>query len=316
MEANLQVAETVIAFSVVILICLLLRRFSIIKEGDEKVFSKLLTQLVLPAAIFLQLSSAPIKSSQIMMVVAIIIAGLLSILLAALAGRLLKLSKPKTGALMLTSSFGSSALLGYPLISYSFPGNPEALADAVLLSELGVGLPIFILGPAIAIYYGDHSSEIRLNKSVFTSYFFSPVFLSVLAGILISFFPFNRDHGFIAPFYEALRMMYGSLTVLACLIIALQLKLKSLKGLLPLFFISAAIQMLFQPFAAHAQAALYHLPSIQTQVLVLISTMPSAVLGPVFASRYNCAPATASALVMAHILLSIVMIPAVYYLMN
>jgi hypothetical protein len=34
----------------------------------------------------------------------------------------------------------------------------------------------------------------------------------------------------------------------------------------------------------------------------------------VFASRHDCAPETASALVMAHIVLSIVMIPAVFYL--
>jgi len=105
MAMNLQVFETVLAFTIIIIFCLLLRKFSIIKEEDGKVFSKLLTNAVLPAVIFLQLSATPIKGSQFLLVIAILIAGILSMFLALLAGRFLKLSKAKTGALMLTSSF-------------------------------------------------------------------------------------------------------------------------------------------------------------------------------------------------------------------
>ncbi len=313
MHANLQVFETVFAFTIVVMFCLLLRRYSIIKESDGNVFAKLLTQAVLPTVIFLQLSATPIKGNQLLLVLAILIAGILSMLLAYGAGRMLLLSKAKTGALMLTSSFGSSALLGYPFIAFSFPDNPEAIADAVLLSELGVGLPLFIIGPAIAIFFGDKPEHEKSGKAISLAYFRSPIFIAVILGILVSFLPINRENVLLAPFFEALKMINGALTIIACLILALQLKLKSLKGIIPLFIISAIIQMWFQPFVAHTQATLYHLSTIQTQVLVLVSAMPSAVLGPVFASRYNCAPDTASALVMAHIIMSIAMIPVVFY---
>ena len=316
MLVTLQVFETVFAFTIVVLFCLLLRKYSVIKEEDGNVFAKLLTQAVLPAVIFLQLSATPIKSSQFLLVLSIFVAGVLSMLLAWIAGRLLRLSKAKIGALMLTSSFGSSALLGYPFISFAFPNNPEAIADAVLLSELGVGLPIFILGPAIAIFFGDKTGNFILKKAFSLSYFRSTVFISVLLGIIFSFLPINRGNSFIAPFFESLKMINGALAILACLILSLQLKLRSLKGLLPLFIISAIIQMWFQPLIAHIQATLYNLSAIQTQVLILVSSMPSAVLGPVFATRYNCAPETASSLVMAHIVLSIVMIPAVFYFLR
>jgi predicted permease len=310
---NLQVFETVFAFTIIILLCLLLRKLSIVKAEDGKIFSRLLTQVVLPAVIFLQLSATPIKSNQFLLVFAVLVAGVLSMLLAWLAGRMLKLSKAKTGALMLTSSFGSSALLGYPFIAFSFPNNPEAIADAVLLSELGVGLPMFIIGPAIAIYFGNKSDNFSLRKTFSLSYFRSPIFISIILGIAVSFIPFNREFFLIAPFFDALKMINGALSVLACLILALQLKYIPLKGIIPLFIISALIQMWFQPFIAHTQATLYNLSILQTQVLVLVSSMPSAVLGPVFASHHDCAPETASALVMAHIVLSIVMIPAVFY---
>lgn len=316
MLVSLQVFETVFAFTIVVLFCLMLRKYAVIKEEDGRVFAKLLTQAVLPAVIFLQLSATPIKASQFLLVVSIFVAGVLSMLLAWVTGRLLKLSKAKIGALMLTSSFGSSALLGYPFIAFTFPNNPDAIADAVLLSELGVGLPMFILGPAIAIFFGEKTEDFNLKKAFSLEYFRSPIFISVLLGISVSFLPINRENSLIVPFFEALKMINGALAILSCLILSLTLNFKSLKGLLPLFIISALIQMWFQPFIAHTQATLYHLSTIQTQVLVLISSMPSAVLGPVFATRYNCAPETTSALVIAHIVLSIAMIPAVFYLMG
>ena len=316
MTANLQVFETVLSFAIVVVLCLLLRKLEIIKKSDSDVFAKLLTQAVLPAVIFLQLSATPMKSSQFLLVISMLIAGILSMLLAWLCARLLGLSKAKTGALILVSSFGSSALIGYPFIAFTFPNNPEAMADAVLLSELGVGLPIFIFGPAIAMYFGDKTEKFNFRQSFSLSYFFSPVFISVVLGILISFLPFDRNNSFVAPFFEALKMINGALTIFACIVLSLQLELKALKGLLPLLIVSALIQMWFEPFIAHTQATLYHLSVLQTQVLVLISSMPSAVLGPVFASRYKCSPETASALVMANIILSIAMIPAVFYLIG
>lgn len=316
MGVQLQVFETVVSFIIVVMLGLTLKRFSVIKTDDVKMLTNLLTKAVLPAVIFLQLSAAPIKSSQLLMVVSIFIAGLLSILVAWIAAKLMKLTSETTGALMLTSSFGASAFIGYPFISFSFPDNAEAMADAVFLSELGVGLPLFLLGPAIAMYFGSKPENSAAKRTFSFSYFSSPIFISVVLGIAVSFVPFNRGNSFIAPFFEALKMINGTMATLACLILALQLKKVQLKGLIPLLVISALIQMWFQPFIARTEASLFHLSAIQTQVLIMISAMPSAVLGPVFASHYNCAPETTTALVMAHILLSIAMIPAAFYFMG
>ncbi len=316
MTVSLQVFETVFAFIIVILLCLVLRKFSIIKEEDGKVFSNLLTKAVLPAVIFLQLSATPIRTNQFLLVFAVFVAGVLSMLLAWSLGRIMKLSRAKTGALMLTSSFGASALFGYPFIAFSFQNNPEAMADAVLLSELGVGLPMFILGPAVAMHFGDKIEQSGIKRAPFWVYFRSPIFASIVLGMAFSFIPFDRSHSYIVPFFEALKMINGALAILACLVLSLNLKMISLKGIIPLFIISALIQMGFQPLIAHAQAITYNLSTLQTQVLVLICSLPSAVLGPVFAKQHDCAPDTASALVMAHIVLSIVMVPAVFYLLG
>jgi hypothetical protein len=45
-------------------------------------------------------------------------------------------------------------MLGYPLISQAFPGNMQAMEEAVVTSEFGVGFLLFIFGPFIAMYFG------------------------------------------------------------------------------------------------------------------------------------------------------------------
>ena len=116
MEVTLQVFETVFAFTIVVMFCLLLRKYSIIKEEDGKVFARLLTQAVLPAVIFLQLSATPIKAGQFLLVLSIFVAGILSMLAAWLAGRALKLSKPKPGFVWL-------------IIDTKLPGHEQPLVE-------------------------------------------------------------------------------------------------------------------------------------------------------------------------------------------
>ncbi|MCX6678049.1 MAG: AEC family transporter [Methanothrix sp.] len=316
MTADLHVFESVSAFSLVVVSCIIMKKKSIVREEDAALCARLLTQAALPAFIFFQLSTHPLSSHQFLMVLAMVVTGIISMGAAWLAGKALRFDRQKIGALLLTSSFGSTALIGYPLIQFSFPNNPEALTDAILLSELGVGLPIFILGPAIAMHFGEESGNTGTKTSIFAEYFHSPIFFAVALGLIIAPLQIPTDHWFLAPFYEALSIIGNAVAVLACLILGLQLKIKSLKGIWTLLIISAIIQMGLQPWIAHVQAGLYHLSVEQTQVLTLISSMPCAVLGSVFATHYKCASDTTSALIMMHILLSIVLVPLTFAVLN
>jgi hypothetical protein len=310
--ASLQVAETVAAFAAVVLLVVLLKRLGVIHAPDQAVFARLLTQVVIPAVVFYQLAIHPLDGRKFLLVLAMFLAGCASLFLAWLAGRLLRLDRPHTGALMITSAFGSSALLGYPLIQFAFPHNPEAMADAVLVSELGVGLPIFILCPLIAMHFGAARGESRgFSWGVLAGYLRSPIFLAVVIGLLASRCPVLAAPAN-AGLLRAPQMIEGSLTFLACLVLGLQLSFRSPAGLLPLVVVSAILQMGIQPALAHAQATLYGLGLEQRQVLTLISAMPSAVLGPVFASHYECAGETAASLVFVNILLSVLFVPLTF----
>jgi malate permease and related proteins len=311
--STLQVTETIFAFALVVLLIVILKKNNIVSAGDLKLYSKLMTKAILPAVIFLQLSTYPVHKDQFILVLIMFTAGLLSMLITWIAGKMMHLKNETLGMLIITSTFGSSALIGYPLISFAFPGNPVAMADAILVSELGVGLPIFTLCPMVACYYGTGSSGFNSIYRTLLDYVKSPIFISVIAGIIVSQFQMIVKNPFAAPVWEALRMIEGTLTVLACLILGLQLKFMSLRKILPLFLVSAIIQIGIQPFLASFGADLMHVGLLDKQVLILISAMPSAVLGTVFATQYQCDSETASEIVFLNILVSLIGIPLVYY---
>ena len=313
---NLQVTESVLAFSLVVLAIVLLKQASVISQEDGKLFARLLTQVVLPAMIFSQLAFLPVSSRQLLLVVVMIVSGVASLLVAWLIGRLLRLPRPKVGALMISSSFGSSAFIGYPMIQFAFPNNPQAMADAILVSELGVGLPIFTLCPLVAMHFGAAAEDGAGLWSTVRDYCLSPIFMAVLLGLVTSFLPIPQGTPFLAPFFAALHMISGTIAFLAALILGLELKFKSLHLMLPLLIASAAIQMGLQPALANWQAGLFHLTQEQRQVLVLISSMPSAVLGTVFATRYQCDSETTSALSFANIILGVLLVPLVFTLLT
>jgi predicted permease len=182
-----------------------------------------------------------------------------------------------------------------------------------MISELGVGLPIFTLCPLVASYYGSGSTGFTSLLTTFTRYLKSPIFISVVAGIVFSQFQDVVTSPYLAPFWESLRMIQGTMTVLACLILGLQLKFGSVGRLIPIFLVSALIQIGIQPFIANFGANLFNITLIDKQVLILISAMPSAVLSTVFATQYDCDPETASDMVFLNIMVSMIGIPLVYY---
>jgi len=110
-------------------------------------------------------------------------------------------------------------LVGYPLIQFAFPKNPQALADAVLISELGVGLPIFTLGPLVAMHFGARVGEAPPLSATLLGYLRSPIFIAVALGLIGAQLPLPLDSPMLAPFLEALRMIEGALTIIACLIL-------------------------------------------------------------------------------------------------
>jgi hypothetical protein len=190
------------------------------------------------------------------------------------------------------------------------------MAEAILISELAVGLPIFTLCPLVAMHFGEASKTAGSLRNTLLQYFRSPIFIAVVLGIAVSQLHLRLESPFLAPILESAKMVDETLAALACLVLGMQIKVGSFKRLLPIVAISSALQMGLQPLLAYGQAVVYHLGGLERQVLVLIAAMPSAVLGPVFAVRYKCGGELASTVTFINILLGALGIPAVFWLLG
>lgn len=183
MNTSLALVEGVLVMLSVILLAILLKRKNILQKEHSALFSRLVMKVTLPALIFSSLVISRFEEKFLMMALVMAAVEIACILLALMVARSLKMGRGETGALILVSAFGMTAMLGYPLISQVFPNNPLALEEAVITSELGVGFLLFIFGPLIAMYYGQ-SEVIKkdLAKSV-GDFFISPIFIALITGI-------------------------------------------------------------------------------------------------------------------------------------
>ena len=310
--AGLHVAETVIAFALLVLAAYLLKRHGVLKEEDSALFARLLTQAVLPATVFYQLWTHPLSGDNFAPVLVMLLSGAVALAISWLAGVPLNFDRQSTGALMIISSFGSSALMGYPIIQYAFSTDPQALAQGIVISELGVGLPIFIFCPAVAMYFGGTFKGRQDLGKLARDYLLSPIFISVALGLAFSRLTVPAGMPLVDTIKEALKMTQGAMVVVSAVILGLQLSFQPASGFWTLIVVSIVMQMLFQPWFSNAVSSLLRMSAENRQVLVLISAMPAAILGPVFAARYDCAAKTATLLTFTHIAISPVLVPAVF----
>jgi hypothetical protein len=303
--------ECVISFAILVSIIYYLKTKNFFVEAEGKSFSKLLVEIVLPAMIFMQLATHRISSGQFILILIMLLSGIITIFISYLIARILTSDRGKIGAFMIASSFGSSALLGYPLIQMVFPNNPEAMIDAVLISEIGVGLPLFIFCPLVAMWFGnERKGEVKFFQ-ILLPYLKSPVFFALILGLIFSVFKIDPGVHVMNTMKSLAQTLGNGIGLLSCVVLGIYLKPKSFKGVILLILFSAVLEMGFQPFITSVQASLFGVSDIHRKILIFISSMPAAILGPVFAVRYDCAPDTASVISYSHIILALISIPLI-----
>ena len=168
MDIQIRVISTIVVLVGLIFLAVGLRWIGLIKEEHGPLFSTLVTHVTLPALIFVSLAKSVLHWEYAVLALLMLMAEIASLGLAWLGGRGLRLAPPQIGAVMLVAGFGSSSLLGYALISQVYSGDNQAIAEAVIISELGVGPALFTLGTMIALYYGSTGGgvDVRMTEAL------------------------------------------------------------------------------------------------------------------------------------------------------
>ncbi len=305
MDAFHHLVEAVVVIVILYALALLLRWRGVLAEKHSMILARIVTDLFLPAIVFVTLAGKSIRLDQLAPAFVMLALELSAIALAWTVSALLRFDRAQQGAIIFCSAFGSSTFLGYSLITQMYPNQPQAMTEAVLISEIGVGYTIFILGPVLAAHFGSGTSGAKSLWSSALSFFRSPVFFALLIGLLWGILGLpGEDNAYLAPIFRVCHILAAALVPVAILAVGLMFKLPSLRSILLPLGIVVLIKLLLKPLAAGAASSLLGFPDLWRAVLVLLAAMPPAVLGPVFLRRYGGDASLASALLLAATLIS------------
>ena len=302
MDFHLSMARSVIGLLLLICMGTLLRRTGLLKEAHGDILTRIITHVTLPAMIFAAVSMTPFEPGKLLLAVVMIVAQLSCALLGWLVARLTHMNRPQTGALVMGATFTSSGFLGYAVIKQVFGADKLALSDAAVASELGVAIIIFTLGIGIAMHYGGKGKV--HGKKEMLRFFYSPIFLSLVLGIGVSFIKLPQNM-VVDILYTVLHTTGAANTLLVTVTIGLMLHFRHFRRILPVIALICIIKLVVQPLLAFGQAQVLHFPQLWQQIVVIEAAMPTAALSAVFAKRYGCDSELSAILVLATFFTSI-----------
>ncbi len=292
--------QALIILIALIFLGMFLRQWGILKESDGLTLSNIIINVSIPALIISALSTQKFEAEKLLLALVMVVSQISCALIAWGISWLLKLSRPRKGALILASTFTSSAFLGYAVVKEAFHNNAEALADAAIVSELGVATLLFTLGIFIAMYFGNSGQEpLKVKLKEMSRFFYSPIFIALIIGIAMSFIELPRQNILVSGIYKMLGLISNANTFMVAVTIGVMLHFRDLRKVWWIVAVAVLIKLIIQPLLSHVQAGMFGFPDIWRQIVVLEAAMPTAAMTAVFAKRYGCDAELTSILIFA-----------------
>jgi len=285
-----------------------LKTRSVLREQDSPTFTRIVTDLLLPALIFSNLARHPIDLEKLGPAAVMFGTTLVALWAAWWIGRLFRLERGQLGAFVLVSGFGSSSSLGYTLISQVYAENPEAVVDAVIIGEIGVAIPFFVIGVPIALHFGSGAHGSGESWRALKAFFRSPIFLALVLGLTVSRLGLPDNYA-TELLYRVLDALGGATVVIVAFAVGLMLKPIHVEDVWLLMLVVAGLKLLLEPFLAAEAAAFFGLAALERDVLLIEAAMPSGTIAAVVSARYGCDGGFAAAVVIVTFIAGLASLP-------
>lgn len=264
-----------IIVSIVLLIALgySLKVMNLLSPDDSKPLTKLVINITLPATIFtamlgnIQASDIAgyLKCTLITLLISLICVGIAYII-----GNYLNMNKKSLYAFMLSCSVGSTAFMGYPIVTGYFGG--DGLIRAIFCDAstfMVLGTISTILGLKLTGKKANILAAILKFPPV-TTWLFSMVLICF--GFSLAKFPFVLVY--------PIKVISLATTPLIMFSVGLSLSPESVKECFKFGLIVTGIRLLIAPISAFGLTSLFGLSGLDKQVTILQASMPPA-LAPV-----------------------------------
>lgn len=299
------------------------KKTRVLLESDAGVLSRFVVNIALPAFIIDAFLNNHVRTEYFKLPIVLWVAAALAFALGVLANGALKGEKRSAGATAMSSAFGNTGYLGYPLTTALLPG---LLPAAVICDQLGMALLLYPGVVIVASVFGRASGE-PISKS-FLRYARSPLFLAMIAGAVIALVrsramsgPELRAIDELAPLGQALASILHGLaeaTIPVILVaIGLLLRTSTLASHWKAVTIIGVIKLLIMPLAGWALARYgLGLHGKTLTVCVLELAVPPSAAATVFAGEYDMDGPLAVAAFFALTVASAVTIPVMLTLLR
>lgn len=315
MDIHLQAGSSILVLLALICGVVVLRRTGIIEQRQAGMFSKLTTRVTLPSVILVSLTHADLAWNNAAIAGLMLSVSVFCLGLGWAIARGFGLDRASTGAVVLASGFGSSSLLGFALITEMFPGDDPAMAEAAILSGLGVQPLMFTAGALIARYYGASEQTPQARRHFAYDYLRSPIFIALVVGLGLSMVLDGDRHPLIEGALDGLHVVGAANTMMVLLSVGLLLRFDRLGDVAGLAVAVGSVNLVVMPILLWLTSHGLALDAHQVEVLVLEGSMPAALLTVALCDAYGADAGLASRLVLATMIASVVTVPALFMIL-
>lgn len=258
-----------------ILIGLALRLLGVLKREDADALNNVIVYLALPALIFTAIRNSQPSLKLLLFPALGWLIVLACMLLAFVAGRLLKLGRPTFGGFMLVAVLGNTGYLGYPLALAIF--GQKQLVKAVFYDVFATALVLLTVGIVIAERMGDGARESKKAVEILSF----PPLIAVALGFVL------RPVALPAFVLQVIGYLAHATVPLIMLSIGVSLKPGHILDYRVPIAVTGLIKLLAAPLLALVAARVVGYGRIDAGILVLQASMPAMTLSFVIGQRYK-----------------------------
>lgn len=274
-------------------------RTKLLAEGAASTLNQLALHVFLPAAILLHVPKLGWTSDLSALVLVPWAIVLLGIVVALLASRWLRLDRGATACVMLGTTLGNTAFLGYPLVSALVA--PDALGYAVVYDQFGTFPALASFGLFVIAWYGGGKRPTPAN--ILRRIVGFPPFVALLVALVLM--PDEPP----TLVTQGLDLLAGALMPCVIIAIGMQLRFHCDAGDRAPLVLIVALKLLLFPAAVLVAAPWLGLRGELRDVAVLQTAMPTMITTGALLSLAGLRPRLAAAMVGCTTIIAIVTLP-------
>ena len=263
-----------------------LTRTSFFTPDLARDINRLTYWVALPALLIDKISNATFSSDEVSRIsLLLILATLLSIGVAYLAAKLLRIERKSLGAFVQGSVRANNAFVGLPVILYAMSGLRPGL-EAVATVALAPAIIVYnTISVTVLLAHGDKQQRHPATtvKIYARQLLTNPLIIACVIGLILNATRLLPP----LPIQRSLTALGNMALGMALLSIGTTLSFKGIRHGLSRSLTASVIQVFVQPLIGLALALMWNLPAIDRQILLIYLACPAAVASYVLADIFN-----------------------------